>query len=89
MRTDDFETQLKGGRLTTAEVLYYMPDHPKLLQSFMWQTLDVAPEYPRVHSFLEFWRREIQAVIHSVRLSTVGVVSPAKVRFAQVVGLVN
>ncbi len=89
MRTDDFETQLKGGRLTTAEVLYYMPDHPKLLQSFMWQTLDVAPEYPRVHSFLEYWRKEIQAVIHSVRLSTVGIVSPARVRFADVVGTLN
>ena len=86
MRTDDFEAQLKGGRLTTAEVLYYMPDHPKLLQSFMWQTLDVAPEYPRVHRFLEHWRREIQAVIHSVTLSTVGLVSPAKVRFTEVVG---
>ncbi|WP_174299701.1 Usg family protein [Caulobacter sp. S45] len=89
MRTDEFETQLKGGRLTTAEVLYYMPDHPKLLQSFMWQTLDVAPEYPRVHSFLEYWRKEIQAVIHSVRLSTVGIVTPARVRFADMVGTLN
>ena len=81
----DFATQLNGGRLTTAEVLYYMPDHPKLLQSFMWQTLDIAPEYPRVHRFLDYWRREIQAVIHSVRLSTVGIVTPARVRFADVV----
>ena len=89
MRTDEFETQLKGGRLTTAEVLYYMPDHPKLLQSFMWQTLDVAPEYPRVHSFLQYWRKEIQAVIHSVRLSTVGIVTPARVRFADMVGTLN
>ncbi len=89
MRTDEFETQLKGGRLTTAEVLYYMPDHPKLLQSFMWQTLDVAPDYPRVHSFLDYWRKEIQAVIHSVRLSTVGIVTPAKVRFADMVGTLN
>ncbi len=89
MRTDEFETQLKGGRLTTAEVLYYMPDHPKLLQSFMWQTLDVAPEYPRVHSFLDYWRKEIQAVIHSVRLSTVGMVTPARVRFADMVGTLN
>ena len=89
MRTDEFETQLKGGRLTTAEVLYYMPDHPKLLQSFMWQTLDVAPEYPRVHSFLDYWRKEIQAVIHSVRLSTVGIVTPARVRFADMVGTLN
>ena len=89
MRTDEFETQLKGGRLTTAEVLYYMPDHPKLLQSFMWQALDVAPEYPRMHSFLDFWRKEIQAVIHSVRLSTVGIVTPAKVRFADVVATLH
>ena len=89
MRTDEFETQLKGGRLTTAEVLYYMPDHPKLLQSFMWQTLDVAPEYPRVHSFLDYWRKEIQAVIHSVRLSTVGIVTPARVRFADMVGTLH
>ena len=89
MRTDEFETQLKGGRLTTAEVLYYMPDHPKLLQSFMWQTLDIAPDYPRVHSFLDYWRKEIQAVIHSVRLSTVGIVTPARVRFADMVGTLN
>ena len=89
MRTDEFETQLKGGRLTTAEVLYYMPDHPKLLQSFMWQTLDVAPDYPRVHSFLDYWRKEIHAVIHSVRLSTVGIVTPARVRFADMVGTLH
>ena len=89
MRTDEFETQLKGGRLTTAEVLYYLPDHPKLLQSFMWQTLDIAPDYPRMHSFLEFWRKEIQAVIHSVRLSTVGIVTPARVRFADMVSTLN
>ena len=89
MRTDDFETQLKGGRLTTAEVLYYMPDHPKLLQSFVWQTLDVAPEYPRIHRFLQHWRKEIQAVIHSVRLSTAGLVSPAKVGFVEELGLLH
>ena len=85
MGTDDFTAQLKGGRLTTAEVLYYMPDHPAVLQSFLWQTLDIAPDYPRVHRFLDYWRREIQAVIHSVRLSTVGLVTPATVRFADCV----
>jgi uncharacterized protein Usg len=86
---DDFAAQLKGGRLTTAEVLYYMPDHPKLLQSFMWQTLDIAPDYPRVHRFLDYWRREICAVIHSVRLSTVGVIAPTQVRFAEEVGTLH
>ena len=89
MAERDFELQLRGGRLTTAEVLYYMPDHPKLLQTFMWQTLDLAPEYPRVHRFLDFWRREIEAVIHSVSISTVGIVSPARVKIARDVGLLN
>ena len=37
-----------------------------------------------MHRFLEYWRKEIQAVIHSVRLSTAGIVSPARVRFADV-----
>jgi len=75
----DFAGRLGGKRLTTAEVLYYMPDHPVLLQSFMWQTLDVVPEFPRVHSFLAFWRREIDAVIHSVSVTASGLVTPARI----------
>jgi uncharacterized protein Usg len=76
----DLSDQLGGRRLTTAEVLFYMPDHPKLLQSFAWQTLDLAPDFPRVQRFLDFWRREIDAVIHSVSISAQGLVSPAHVR---------
>jgi uncharacterized protein Usg len=82
METSEFALQLKGWRLATAEVLYYMPDHPVLLQSFVWQTLDLAPSYPRIHKFLEFWRAEIQAVIHSVRLASGEELAPAKVRNA-------
>ena len=66
---NEFERRLKGARLLTAEVLYYMPDHPRLLQTFMWQTLDEAPKFPRLNQFLDFWRREIEAVIHSVRVA--------------------
>ena len=29
------DLMLKGYRLTTAEILYHMPDHPKLLQTFV------------------------------------------------------
>ncbi|MEQ1818523.1 MAG: protein usg [Terricaulis sp.] len=79
METDEFALQLKGWRLATAEVLYYMPDHPALLQSFVWQTLDLAPSYPRIHKFLNFWRAEIQAVIHSVRLASGEQLAPAKI----------
>ena len=82
----DFEDQLNGKLLTTAEVLYYMPDHPKLLQSFLWQTLDIAPDYPRVQRFLEFWRREIEAVIHSVSITNAGLLVPARVRPVRFMG---
>ncbi|MBK8543150.1 MAG: Usg family protein [Caulobacteraceae bacterium] len=80
METDEFALRLRGWRLATAEVLYYMPDHPTLLQSFIWQTLDLAPSYPRIHKFLDFWRAEIQAVIHSVNLASGEQLAPAKVR---------
>ncbi len=89
IRTTDFESQLQGKILTTAEVLYYIPDHPKLLQSFMWQTLDIAPDYPRIQRFLDFWRREIDAVIHSVAISAAGNLQPARARHATFHGRLN
>lgn len=76
----DFRRQLDGWRLTTAEVLYYMPDHPRLLQSFVWQTLDLAPRYPRIAQFLDYWKREIEAVIHSVRIGGSEELAPAKLQ---------
>lgn len=85
----DFAVQLTGRRLTTAEVLYYMPAHPTLLQSFLWQTLDVAPDFPRIHRFLEFWRLEIDAVIHSVTIGGVEMIGPARVRNVQFEGLLH
>ena len=86
MTQSDLMRQLGGERLTTAEVLYYMPDHPALLQRFLWQTLDFAPGFPRVHKFLDFWRAEIDAVIHSVTVSAQGLVSPARLNVAQEIG---
>ncbi len=82
MTENELSLRLQGWRLATAEVLYYMPDHPKLLQSFVWQTLDLAPAYPRIHKFLEYWRREIDAVIHSVRLANGELLGPAPVKTA-------
>ena len=84
MQQSDLVLRLDGWRLATAEVLYYMPDHPKLLQSFIWQTLDLAPSYPRIHKFLDFWRAEIEAVIHSVRLATGETLAAAPVKHANV-----
>ncbi|HIF11421.1 MAG TPA: hypothetical protein EYQ81_17315 [Sneathiellales bacterium] len=46
---------LKDYRLTLAEILYHLPDHPSLLQSFIWQHLDIAPKFPELNKFLGFW----------------------------------
>jgi uncharacterized protein Usg len=81
----DLTLRLQGWRLATAEVLYYMPDHPALLQAFVWQTLDLAPRYPRIHRFLDFWRREIDAVIHSVRLATGETLAPPRMNRADLI----
>ena len=65
---NDQKQQLPDYRLTTAEIIYHLPDHPDLLQSFIWQKLDVAPDYPELRRFLEFWSRSIEGKLHSVRV---------------------
>jgi uncharacterized protein Usg len=72
--------QLKDYRLTTAEILYHLPDHPRILQTFVWQELDIAPRYPVLHKFLEFWRRELDGAVHSVRIASAELVKPPAFR---------
>ncbi len=76
------ERQLEGYRLTTAEILYRLPDHPAVLQTFVWQELDIAPAYPVLRKFLDFWNREIEGKLHSVRVASARVLSPGEVRHA-------
>lgn len=79
----DLALQFQGYRLTTTEILYHMPDHPAVLQSFVLQKLDLAPEYPVLQKFLNFWEREIEARIHSVRVAASGLISPVEYRYAE------
>ncbi len=85
----EFARMLKGYGLTTAEVLYRMPDHPSLLQTFAWQFEDIAPDYPRLFKFLDHWHREIEAAIHSVRVMHAGLIKPREVRLVRDVGFLN
>jgi uncharacterized protein Usg len=71
--------QLQDYRLTTAEILYHLPDHPNVLQAFIWQDLDIAPRYPVLHKFLEFWKRDIEGSLHSVRVASASLIKPATV----------
>ena len=76
----DLGRQLDGYRLTTAEILYHMPDHPGLLQTYLWQELDLAPKFPELRRFLEFWTRELDGPLHSVKVSAAGLIAPPGLR---------
>lgn len=62
----DLKLQMEGYRLTTAEILYRMPDHPAILQTFIWQEYDLQPKLPNLNKFLKFWEHEIEGPIHSI-----------------------
>ena len=78
-----FKKQLEGYRLTTAEILYHLPDHPHLVQSFIWQQFDMAPRYPELQRFLAFWEKNIEGKLHSVKIAQAALIGPAKHRYAQ------
>jgi uncharacterized protein Usg len=69
-------------RLTTAEILYRMPDHPAVLQTFIWQKHDLAPAFPELSRFLDFWKREIEGALHSVRVASASLIKPAELRYS-------
>ena len=61
------EMMLKGYGLTTAEMIYGMPDHPSVLNTCVWQDYDLAPDHPRLFKFIEFWQEEIEGPLRQVR----------------------
>ena len=79
-RHHEMELMLRDYRLTTAEILYRFPDHPALLQSYVWQALDLAPKFPTLKKFLDFWNRELDGKIHSVTVTHAELVTPAEFR---------
>ncbi|WP_425491900.1 usg protein [Kaustia mangrovi] len=76
----DMSRQLQGYSLTTAEILYHMPDHPGLLQSFLWQNYDLAPRFPRLIGFLDFWAHNLDGTLAQVCVAHRELVSPAQMR---------
>ncbi|TVR09869.1 MAG: aspartate-semialdehyde dehydrogenase [Salinarimonadaceae bacterium] len=73
-----FNRQMEGYGLITAELLYRMPDHPTILQTFLWQEYDLAPDFPVLRGFLDFWSREIDGMLHSVTIAHSRLIQPAQ-----------
>jgi len=75
-----FLRQLEGYGLTTANILYRMPDHPEVLQTFIWQEYDLAPAFPELRRFLDFWARELDGPLHSVTVAHQHLISAGELR---------
>jgi len=80
MANDDFITMLKGYSLTTAEILYRMPDHPALIQSYIWQDYDLHPRFPKLQGFLDFWTTNLEGKLYKVLVAHTGLVKPVELR---------
>lgn len=80
MVSSDFAKRMQGFGLTTAHIFYRMPDHPAVLQSFLWQQHDLHPHFPELRKFLEFWKRELDGALHSVIVAHCGLIKPAEFR---------
>jgi len=76
-----FTKQLKGYSLTTAEILYRMPDHQSLLQSYIWQDYDLHPRFPKLSQFLEFWVEKLDGPLYQVRVAHRKLIQPAELQF--------
>jgi len=60
--SEDFRKQVLGYGLTTAQILYRLPDHPSLLQTYVWQDYDLFPKFPRLQDFLAFWKEKLEGI---------------------------
>jgi len=80
MSSTDFRRQLAGYGLTTAHILYRRPDHPWLLQSYVWQDYDLHPSFPELKRFLKFWENKLEGALHSVRIAHARLIAPAEIK---------
>ena len=80
---EDIPEESQDYRLTTAEILYQIPEYPDLLQSYLWQSLDRIPDFPKLNEFLCSWEKSVEGKLHSVRIGYVGIIQPEEWRLAE------
>ncbi len=81
MADRDFLRQLQGYSLTTAEILYRLPDHPSLVQTYIWQDYDMHPRFPKLRGFLDFWSHNLEGALCTIRVAHAGLIHPCELRF--------
>ena len=78
--SNDFAKKLAGYSLVTAEILYRMPDHQSLLQSYIWQDYDQAPQFPELKKFLHFWQEKLEGPLYRVSVACDRLVRPTELK---------
>jgi uncharacterized protein Usg len=78
--SEDFRKQVLGYGLTTAQILYRMPDHPSLLQTYVWQNYDLFPNFPALKDFLSFWEQQLEGPLFAVTVAHSKLIKPAELR---------
>ena len=76
----DFQRQMVGYGLTTAQILYRRPDHKWLLQTYVWQNYDLFPKFPVLQDFLAFWQEKLEGPLFSVTVAHSKLIKPAELR---------
>ena len=80
MAETDFTRMLAGYSLTTAEIIYRLPDHPALLQSYIWQDYDQHPRFPKLKAFLDFWTASLEGPLYKILVAHRGLIRPAEIK---------
>ncbi|MCH2038845.1 MAG: usg protein, partial [Rickettsiales bacterium] len=60
-----------------------MPDHPSLIQTYVWQEFDLAPDFPVLYKFLNFWERKLDGKLHSVTIASCEIIKPTDIDYAK------
>jgi len=80
MNSSEFTKMIRGYGLTTANIFYHLPDHPSIVQSYIWQEYDRLPDFPELRKFLHFWTRTLDGKLHSVTVAHAALIKPAELR---------
>ncbi|MFZ5608712.1 MAG: hypothetical protein ACOY99_03780 [Pseudomonadota bacterium] len=79
----------EGYRLCTAEIVYRDPENPDIFGTYVWQELDLAPEFPVLKCFLQAWQAYCAAEVESVQVAPCDGVTPEELKYASISLLVH
>ena len=72
----EMELMLKGYGLTTAQILYHFARPSASAADLIWQDYDIAPKFPVLIKFIEFWKAKLEGPLHSVSYTHQKLIAP-------------